>query len=267
MATYPPPVDQLLTIGWPEAHLDTGWLDYAGMGLAWEHAPELIRMMRDTSLEKSEKDEPRIYAPSHAMRALAQFGHEKAAQPILDLLAVDPRNYWILEDATHLAALLGPGSLPVIEADLARDDHRASSSAICCVVGSMPGAFPETRDRVVAILTNELSKGDSSDDEENAFIVGYLTDLKAVESVDAIKEAFAKDRVADYIYGSLEHVLYKLGLGEKPPEQARTTEWVRTGMPFPSDPTYPLSRSAEEKRKKDNKRKRQDQKTNRKRRK
>ncbi len=269
MTTYTPPVDQLLTIGWPKDVSTNDWLDYAALGLAWEHAPELIRLMHDKTLEESGKDNPLTYGPMHATRALAQLGHEKAAQPFLDLLAVDPDNFGILDDVVELSALLGPGSLPAMEAHLGGEERIASSGAVCRLVGCLPIAFPETRDRAVAILTSELRKGDPSDAEESGFIVAYLKELKAVESADAIKEAYAKDCVADYICGSLGEVLYALGLGEKPPERERTTEWARTeGLPPPQQSeANPLSRAAEEKRKKDNKRKRQDQKKNRKRKK
>jgi hypothetical protein len=73
----------------------------------------------------------------------APFGHEKAAQPFLDLLAVDPDNFRI--------------------------------------------------------------------------IVTYVKEPKAVELAEAIKEATAKDCVAEYISASLEEVFLYLGLGERPP--------------------------------------------------
>lgn len=267
MATYTPPVDQLLTIGWPEKDLDSEWLDYAAMGLSWEHAPELIRMMRDHSLGEVE-DERRVYAPYHAMRALAQIGHEKAAPAILDLLAEEPDNEWADLELKPLALYFGPASLPAVEAEFAREDRSERRGAVAELLGDIAEVYPETRDRAVEILTNKLRRAESASPTVNAFLVGALTDLKAVESVDAIKAAYEKGLVDEFFCGALDHVLFEIGTSATPPAKVFYDHFnhVKYAIPAPS-PADIRSRTAEEKRKKDNKRKRQDQKKNRKRRK
>src|SRR5687767_6087455 len=66
---YPPPLDRLLVMG--ERGLgQRAWHDYAGMGVAARHVPELLRMASDPELNEAPFDDPRVYAPLHAWRAL-----------------------------------------------------------------------------------------------------------------------------------------------------------------------------------------------------
>jgi hypothetical protein len=265
MATYTPPVDQLLTIGWPEEDLDSEWLDYVAMGLTWEHAPELIRMMRDRSLEEAEELVPRVYAPNHAMRALAQIGHEKAAPAILALLAEEPDNEWADLEITPLALHFGPASLPVIEAEIAREGRRGPAMDL---LGSIAESYPHTRDRAVEILTSKLRRAESASPTDNAILVAVLTDLKAIESVDAIRSAYEKGLVDEFFCGALDQVLFEIGASDTPPAKVfyDHLKHVKYAVPAPR-PADIRTRAAEEKRRKDKKRKRQDQKKNRKRRK
>jgi hypothetical protein len=71
-AAYPPPLDRLLGLGslFTRGHV---WRDYPAMGFRLEHVPDLLRMACDPALNHGDDDDPRVYAPPHAWRALGQL--------------------------------------------------------------------------------------------------------------------------------------------------------------------------------------------------
>ena len=77
-------------------------------------------------------------------------------------------------------------------------------------------AHPEERDRCVAILTRQLERIEDLTDVVGGHLVGYLLDLKAVESAPAIEAAFAAGVVDPMVAGDWPEVRYELGLGPMP---------------------------------------------------
>src|SRR5262249_56731171 len=78
-STYPPPVDQLLTVG--DCQKLTEWPNYLELGLGLEHAPDLVRMAMDEGLNYADSDSLEVWAPVHAWRALGQLHAESAVPP------------------------------------------------------------------------------------------------------------------------------------------------------------------------------------------
>jgi hypothetical protein len=64
---YKQPVDQLLCLG--DARDRREWPDYLGLGLDFQHVPDLIRMATDPALNDAPFDSPDVWAPAHAWRA------------------------------------------------------------------------------------------------------------------------------------------------------------------------------------------------------
>lgn len=71
-APYPPPLDRLLGLGGLFTR-GRAWRDYLRMGIGREHVPDLLRMACDMELNHGDDDDPRVYAPLHAWRALSQL--------------------------------------------------------------------------------------------------------------------------------------------------------------------------------------------------
>src|SRR5689334_3370154 len=81
---YEPPVDQLLARGEPDGG---PWPDYVTeYGFTEEHVPALIQLATDGSLCELESEDPLVWAPLHAWRALGQLRAEEAVEPLLGLL-------------------------------------------------------------------------------------------------------------------------------------------------------------------------------------
>ena len=75
---------------------------------------------------------------------------------------------------------------------------------------------PETRDRIVQIITTTLEARHASNDPViNGFWIADLLGLQAVESYPVIKAAYEAGSVDPMALGDLEDVEIELGLKEK----------------------------------------------------
>jgi len=74
---------------------------------------------------------------------------------------------------------------------------------------------PEEREECIGVLTKQLERFDENELELNGFLISYLVDLNAVESMTSIGAAFEKDCVDFMIMGDLEDVEIALGLREE----------------------------------------------------
>lgn len=224
MSSYTSPVDKLLTYGEPEASEVEKWPDYLVLGLTSEHIPELLRMVTDKELLDTNAEEDLSgWAPVHAMRALGQLRDISALKPLLaasDQLLDDDEGLgdWALEELQEIYALLGSQGIPLLAAvasDTSRDLYVRSIAAGGLQL--IAQKYPENRDVCIQILAQVLSETHEKYSELNAFIIGDLIRLKAVEAVSAIEQAFAADEVDQMIAGDWDDVQVDLGLKEPEP--------------------------------------------------
>ena len=71
---------------------------------------------------------------------------------------------------------------------------------------------PLARKQCVDILAGNLRNCERQDPALNAFLILYLKELKSVESIDAIRQAYLSDSVDIDVLGDLEDVEIELGL-------------------------------------------------------
>jgi hypothetical protein len=84
------------------------------------------------------------------------------------------------------------------------------------ILGRIGVQHPETRDRVVEIITRALDeKFENNHGDVNGFWISDLLDLKAVESYPVIKKAFDAQKVNLRMVGDLEDVELEFGMREK----------------------------------------------------
>lgn len=227
MSSYTAPVDKLLTLGRPEEYDVEKWLDYQALGLTSEHIPELLRMLTDKELLNTDADEdPSGWAPVHAMRALGQLRDISALESLLtasDLLLDDKEGMgdWALEELPEIYALFGPQGIPSL-ASVVSDTSRDLYVRGMVVDGLQLIAkkYPEYRDACIEILVRVLSETHEKYSELNAFIVGSLIRLKAVEAASTIEQAFAAEEVDEMINGDWDDVQVDLGLKEPSEDSA-----------------------------------------------
>ncbi|HEX2091172.1 MAG TPA: DUF1186 domain-containing protein [Longimicrobiaceae bacterium] len=231
-ASYPPPVDQFLTLGRP-SETSREWPDYLALGLGEEHVPELIRMLRDEELMWAASESPEVWAPLHAWRALGQLRAEAAIEPLLDFLDGLEDEDWAFDELPTVFGMIGPAALPALVRYLADPEH-GLWNRVAAIRGleEIAKAHEEAREEVVAALTKQLEKWYRHDEVLNASLIDVLVELRAVEAAPLMEQAFEADRVDIMLRGDWEDVQVDLGLI---PE--RTTTRPRWHLPRRLAPT------------------------------
>lgn len=209
---YAPPLDRLLAMGKPEAMASDDWLDYATeLDLGPQHIPDLIRMATDEDLRWGEEEDPAIWGPLHAWRALGRLRAEEAIEPLLVLLDSEDDD-WAGEEVPDTYSMIGPAAIPALRtylADAGQDMYARANAATALT--RMAERHAESRAQAVATLTEQLARFDENEEELNAFLVGELADLLATEALPVIEQAFAAGRV-DPSITSWDYTQFEFGL-------------------------------------------------------
>ncbi len=198
---------------------ESGEVDYvAQFGLTAFDVPKLLTIAREWAEPidwPADKGDMSGYAPVHAWRCLAQLGATEA----VDLLGgmMDPLDAegddWYMEEFPHAFAWIGPASLGPLRDYLADHTHAVyPRAAVADGLRHLAGRHPETRDDVVKVLSDALSRFEDTDESLNAFIITYLLDLKATEANEMIERAYAADRVDISVNGNWNDVREELGI-------------------------------------------------------
>ncbi|HSU13044.1 hypothetical protein [Longimicrobium sp.] len=210
--SYPPPVDRLLAMGRPEFPGD--WADYREMGITGEHVPELIRMLSDPELAAAGEDSAEVWAPVYAWRALGQLGAEAAVEPLVQVLENDDDD-WAHEELPAVFGMLGPAAVEPLRVALARQSigfDVITGATTANGLAEIAKRHPETRSAVVDILVRQLRWSGRQHPALNAFLVGDLIELKAVETAPLIEEIYAAGEADISVMGDWEDVQLELGL-------------------------------------------------------
>lgn len=227
-ATYPPPLDKLLTYG--DCRNFRKWPNYVEeLGFAPEHIPDLLRMATDDELNWADLNNLEVWAPIHAWRILGQLRAEAAIEPLISLFHELEDIDWTSTEMPEVFALIGSTAIPALTAYLADSSHeiypRTTAADCLTEIGKM---HPDVRAECVTALTQQLELFAENDSEFNAFLIADLVDLKAVESAPTMERAFAADRVVPFIVGDWSEVQVLLGLKtrEEVPQRKFTMEEV-----------------------------------------
>jgi len=220
MATYEPPVHQLLKLGRPRENR-IAWADYTAFGIGPDHVPELIRLLQDEDLVYGDPNTPEVYAQVHAWRALGQLKAEAAIQPLIELLLAQEDDVdwsdWITEDVPRALGMIGPAAFPPL-ATLLEESRRLEFVPMYLAASLVEIAkhYPELRNWVVHALSSVLNNAIDHTPEVNGALIAHLIDLDAAAEWPVIEAAFATGNVDDNFAGDAAYVKWELGLGERP---------------------------------------------------
>jgi Protein of unknown function (DUF1186) len=225
-ASYPPPVDKLLTYGdcrnihWPDG------TNYLELGFGPEHIPDLIRMAKDPELRWAYSDTLEVWAPIHAWRVLGELHAEAAIEPLLSLFEdSDEDDDWVMEELPEVYGMIGPAALPAITAYIADVSHNEwARITAASSLEKIAKWHPEAREVCITALTEQLKLFEENEPTFNAFLINDLIELKALEAAPVIKQAFGAGCVDESIQGDWEDVQYELGL-KGPEENAPIPLW------------------------------------------
>ena len=215
------PVRRLLSLGEPADYDPANWPDYlAGSGLGPQHIDALIRLACDEDLNEADPDTPEVWAPLHAWRALGQLRAEEAVGPLLSMLAfLEDDNSADLE-LPAVFGMIGPAALPQL-AGYAADPSNPTYPSATALNGikEIAKLHPASRAACVDALVRMLAPGGRRDRYLAGFAVSALLDLRAVEAIDVMRDAFRRDVIEPSVAGDVEDIEIELGL-----RQRRATE-------------------------------------------
>lgn len=263
---YPPPLDRLLQLGSPE---DLDSFDYLSLGLSEQHIPSLIEILevyqelRFSDLNQ-ESDDPALWAPVHAWRALGELKAESAIPALIRQLHQidDHDDEWFMEEAPKVFEQIGPASIEPLGEYLSDSNNllfpRVTASVSLVQLGQ---AYPESKERCKELLVQTLKSYADNDETINAFVIDSLIKLDAAETAPLVEKVFEEDKVDQLVFGDFEDFQIKLGLIEPPPPSERKAGY------FPSFPAFPGPRSVRQDSKKEKSKRKQAQKSRRKNRK
>jgi hypothetical protein len=206
---YPPPLDQLLALG---NALEIEDIDerIARLGFSQEHVPSLVRMTRDRALNTMESESDAVWAPIHALTALASLDVSAHAAELVPLFDVD--SDWFGEE---LPKILGKAGQPALEPlrqyvqDTTRWQYGRWNAATA--IEQIGKQHPELRDQAIQILGDALANAANNDPETNGSLLADLIQLDAVETLPIVRSAFEQDLIDESVAGDWGEVLKAFG--------------------------------------------------------
>ena len=208
---YAPPLDQLLRIGEPDP---AATAEIARLGISQEHVPDLVRMARDRALNTADGASDEVWAPTHALNELERLDVSDYAADLITLFDIDSE--WFGEQLPEVLkntpAALEPLGRYVQDPTRWVYGRAYASSTFSMLVK----LHPELRDRAIQILSEALAKASENDPYVNADFITELVELKAVEALPAIRQAFEQDLVDESVMGGWGEVLKELGQAADP---------------------------------------------------
>jgi len=214
ISDYRPPVAQLLALGDPLDAQDE--ISYRELGLSEADVPELCRLARAGTLYDDQADDLEVYASVHAWRALGELRAEAAVDTLIGEFHRVETDDWVAEELPAILGNIGAGAVAALTAYLGDGSNDTWARFIAAQsLTAIAQAFPESRERCIAILSGKLARFAEQDVLFNALLIGELSNLKAVEAAPLMEQAFAAEAVELPIMGDWEDVQIELGLLER----------------------------------------------------
>lgn len=233
--------DPRLSSGWA-----TGRPDYVHqLSLTEEDIPQLLSVTREwiecTDWPDDENDMS-VYAPIHAWRSLGQLKAIEALPLLLEMNVYMAENDhdWHLSEFPDVFSLLGPSIIPQL-AEFLTDHNQNEYARICCAHGltRIAQQHSNTRLQVIEVITQQLCQDNPELDSFNGLLIGYLLDLRATESAEAIERTFAANCVDLFVCGDWHDVRMELGIEEIEPMTKRESQ-AKTSLLFDFEPQKPI---------------------------
>jgi hypothetical protein len=218
MATsqYSSPVNQLLTYGDPLTH-GRDWSEYLNLGITNDHIPSLIQILEDEALFLSESEDEDYWAVVHAWRLMGVLRAEAAIPALIAVLGrwgdEEPWWEWINEEFPDVFLAIGMVAIPALVefiADRQQLDFPRGTAAR--VLRGIAQHYPESRLHCIEGITQQLQAFTDNTPELNAYLIEVLANLRAIESVAVMEQAFQQKCVEESIIGDWDEVQVDLGL-------------------------------------------------------
>lgn len=195
----------------------------AACRVSQDDVPDLIEIARkwadadwpSEALDLDTKQADADLLPVTAWRTLADLKADAAVQPLVEMLRELGGDFddWVSEEWPHVFGKIGPPAIGPLTR-LANDKHVDEFARSLAVHGLRRVAdyHGDSRDRIVACLTEMMANAAAGDFEFNTTLLVELVELQAVEAAEPIERAFATDLVDVGMMGDWEDVRRQLGV-------------------------------------------------------
>jgi yecA family protein len=233
-------IDLLFSFGEQEA--GQPWLDYAGCGFTAADAPLLAALVADENLSNADADSNEVWIPLHAWRALQPL-MPAGLQELLPALQVLDEDDWANAELPQVFAAAGAVAIAPLQAFIQDDAHTefARGTAVDALT-EIARRDAGLRVQVLTALVERLQASAEDDGWVNGCIVSALIDMEAVEAFDAIRDAYAADKVDWSFCGDLEDVQMELGLREERDTPRPRYNVLGDGNRFPPPSIEPVGK-------------------------
>jgi HEAT repeat protein len=188
-----------------------------------EDVPALIRVLEQTRdadwlqtlTDAGVDDDTAAFLRVTAWRTLADLEATDAVEPLVAYLGAcdDSFDDWVSEELPDVFGKIGEAAIgPLLR--LVADERGAQfvRSVAASGLSRIGQHHPQSRDSVVAGLTESLARGTAEEIHINTTLLVALVDLHAVEAAEAIERAFADNRLDAGMMGDWDDVRHKLGV-------------------------------------------------------
>ncbi len=218
---YPEPTASLLSYGEPRQshnpHNSREWPDYIKeFGFSSNDVPYLIQMLKDPAFRAENSNDPVVWAGLHAWRVLGQLQAVDAIPDLLECLDYDDENEvsdWTMEEIPVVLEKIGVAAIePLSHYIQATSKGCWSITAAGKALECIGTENPEAREACVTVISKRLARYAENEDFVNGFLICNLVDLKAIESLELIRNAFHANTVDIGIGGDVEDTEIRLGV-------------------------------------------------------
>lgn len=214
---YPPPVGRFLDLGeckWGKKD----WFDYSSLGITEEHIPSLIQLATDSRYLDSFSEGNEDWAPIHAWRALGQLKAVEAVETLIGLLKriEEKDDDWILEEFPVIFQMIGKEAASALM-QYVQNRENLLFARVAALEGiiNIGKTDPEFKSDCIEFLRSCLKHYEEDHIGINANYIVGLTDLKDMDSLALIEEAYKADCVDEMVIGDWEDIQIQLGLISK----------------------------------------------------
>jgi tetratricopeptide (TPR) repeat protein len=166
-----------------------------------EVVPALIELATDTTAQSTEQDDSAAWAPLNAIQILGDMEASPAVQPLLTMLT--SLDYELVEEALEALGKIGrPAMEPLRTSLFDRSLETVASMGVADALAKIAEFHPELGVEVAEALTARLAAAETQRPEDetlNGQIILSLMEMKAVEALPAIREAFDEERVDTFL--------------------------------------------------------------------
>ncbi|MEM9448718.1 MAG: DUF1186 domain-containing protein [Cyanobacteria bacterium P01_E01_bin.6] len=177
------------------------------------HIPELADMLMNPEFDELAQDDPAIYAPLHALRALGQLKSEQAIAPLIEFLSRDDLGDLDRETLPVAVSLIGGAAVEAVGGVLHNEAIALWSRVLAAnCLEQMAKQSSGDRSACIAVLTTQLEHYATNDQSLDSTLVNALAELQATEAASLIEQVFAHKELDEMLTGSWPGVQVRLGL-------------------------------------------------------